>query len=488
MTHLEAWAVDGVGEVTAQTDLGALVAGLDLLDGDIVLLTSKVVSKAEGRVRAGRPRGGDRRRDGAGGGAPRAHLDRREPSRPGDGGRGGGRVQRGRRPRRAAAEGPRRVGAHHPRARVRRDGPQRGRPGHRHRRPGLAHRPDRPGDRRRRAGAARRVLRPHRLLRQRAGGHRSGRRRRAGLAGRAGHGQARRPTRLRRPRARGTRPPRRRHGPGAGVLIRPRELDMFALGAREAVLAAVRGDQADCFGSPASAEEVHAALASCGLAGTIAGLSVRVALPTDPATRSPPSSGCASSRTRTGGVHRATRLPGTPSPFHRLLIRRPRSVVPGTRRRRTMAKKNERENRASCDCRAAAQAAATQGAHAQLRHPRCVHRRRDRPARGRGLEVLPGPAGQEGSRRHSPGRARCDEGRSEVRPGQDGRRQGLGQHINAPQKIPYDQAPPSYGAHWPNFLQGSEIRTFYTPSDRPEIERLVHSLEHGHTILWYDET
>lgn len=65
---------------------------------------------------------------------------------------------------------------------------------------------------------------------------------------------------------------------------------------------------------------------------------------------------------------------------------------------------------------------------------------------------------------------------------------GSGQHINAPQKIPYDQAPPSYGAHWPNFLQGSEIRTFYSPSDRPEIERLVHSLEHGHTILWYDET
>ena len=40
------------------------------------------------------------------------------------------------------------------------------------------------------------------------------------------------------------------HGPGAVVLIRPREQDMFALGAREAVLAAVRGDQADCFGSP----------------------------------------------------------------------------------------------------------------------------------------------------------------------------------------------------------------------------------------------
>jgi hypothetical protein len=65
---------------------------------------------------------------------------------------------------------------------------------------------------------------------------------------------------------------------------------------------------------------------------------------------------------------------------------------------------------------------------------------------------------------------------------------GSGQHINPPQKIPYEQAPPAFGPHWPNYLQGSEIRSFYTRSDRPEIERLVHSLEHGHTILWYDET
>jgi hypothetical protein len=65
---------------------------------------------------------------------------------------------------------------------------------------------------------------------------------------------------------------------------------------------------------------------------------------------------------------------------------------------------------------------------------------------------------------------------------------GSGQHINAPQKIPYDQAPPAFGPHWPNYLQGSELRSFYTSEDRPQIERLVHSLEHGHTILWYDDT
>jgi coenzyme F420-0:L-glutamate ligase/coenzyme F420-1:gamma-L-glutamate ligase len=68
------------------------------------------------------------------------------------------------------------------------------------------------------------------------------------------------------------------HGPGAKVLNRPREQDMFALGAREAVVAAVRGDQADCFGSPAAPGEVVAALASCGLSATVTGASVRVAL------------------------------------------------------------------------------------------------------------------------------------------------------------------------------------------------------------------
>ncbi|WP_082534215.1 coenzyme F420-0:L-glutamate ligase [Marmoricola sp. Leaf446] len=68
------------------------------------------------------------------------------------------------------------------------------------------------------------------------------------------------------------------HGPGARVLQRPRSQDMFALGAREAVVAAVRGRDADCFGAPATAEEVVAALASCGLDATLDGPAVRVGL------------------------------------------------------------------------------------------------------------------------------------------------------------------------------------------------------------------
>lgn len=51
---LRIWAPDGLPEVTAESDLVALVAdAVDLADGDIVVITSKVVSKAEGRVRTG---------------------------------------------------------------------------------------------------------------------------------------------------------------------------------------------------------------------------------------------------------------------------------------------------------------------------------------------------------------------------------------------------------------------------------------------------
>jgi coenzyme F420-0:L-glutamate ligase/coenzyme F420-1:gamma-L-glutamate ligase len=54
VNRLEVLAPDGVPEVRAGDDLAALVlAGLTLADGDVVVVTSKVVSKAEGRVRTG---------------------------------------------------------------------------------------------------------------------------------------------------------------------------------------------------------------------------------------------------------------------------------------------------------------------------------------------------------------------------------------------------------------------------------------------------
>lgn len=46
------WAVPGIGEVAAGDDLAKLIAAAEpaLADGDVVLVTSKIVSKAEGRV------------------------------------------------------------------------------------------------------------------------------------------------------------------------------------------------------------------------------------------------------------------------------------------------------------------------------------------------------------------------------------------------------------------------------------------------------
>lgn len=66
--------------------------------------------------------------------------------------------------------------------------------------------------------------------------------------------------------------------------------------------------------------------------------------------------------------------------------------------------------------------------------------------------------------------------------------EGNNDHRPEGTKIPYDEAPPAAGPHWGQFLVGNQIRKFWTDQDRPPLERLVHSLEHGWTIIWYDET
>ena len=60
MTELRIWPVEGLPEVAEGDDIAALVAGRarDLADGDVVVVTSKIVSKAEGRVLAGVGEGG----------------------------------------------------------------------------------------------------------------------------------------------------------------------------------------------------------------------------------------------------------------------------------------------------------------------------------------------------------------------------------------------------------------------------------------------
>lgn len=52
--------------------------------------------------------------------------------------------------------------------------------------------------------------------------------------------------------------------------------------------------------------------------------------------------------------------------------------------------------------------------------------------------------------------------------------------------VKYTTVPPSSGPHFaaPEY----PARQFYTAADRPRIENLVHNLEHGYTILWYDDS
>lgn len=63
-------------------------------------------------------------------------------------------------------------------------------------------------------------------------------------------------------------------------------------------------------------------------------------------------------------------------------------------------------------------------------------------------------------------------------------------HVPTGTQVKYDHAPPAFGAHWneANVAPAPFNRKFYTSKDRPELESLVHNLEHGYTILWYDET
>lgn len=59
-----------------------------------------------------------------------------------------------------------------------------------------------------------------------------------------------------------------------------------------------------------------------------------------------------------------------------------------------------------------------------------------------------------------------------------------GDHIKPGEKVKYDTVPPSTGPH----LDAPQVgeRKFFTAADRPAMEVLVHNLEHGYSILWYD--
>jgi hypothetical protein len=63
---------------------------------------------------------------------------------------------------------------------------------------------------------------------------------------------------------------------------------------------------------------------------------------------------------------------------------------------------------------------------------------------------------------------------------------GEQQHVPDGTDIEYKDAPPAFGEHYPE-PDGME-RKLYTEDDRPPLGELVHNLEHGYTILWYDQS
>jgi hypothetical protein len=63
---------------------------------------------------------------------------------------------------------------------------------------------------------------------------------------------------------------------------------------------------------------------------------------------------------------------------------------------------------------------------------------------------------------------------------------GSQEHVEPGTPIQYEDSPPAFGQHY-KVWDGIE-RKLYTASDRPDVGELVHNLEHGYTILWYDKT
>ena len=59
-------------------------------------------------------------------------------------------------------------------------------------------------------------------------------------------------------------------------------------------------------------------------------------------------------------------------------------------------------------------------------------------------------------------------------------------HVEPGTPLQFEDSPPAFGQHY-NVWDGIE-RKLYNESDRPDVGELVHNLEHGYTILWYDET
>lgn len=75
---------------------------------------------------------------------------------------------------------------------------------------------------------------------------------------------------------------------------------------------------------------------------------------------------------------------------------------------------------------------------------------------------------------------------SSVQTTKDTNTDDLRKHVNDGTIEKYATVPPSFGPHWASPIYPSN--EFYSVRDRPQMERLVHNLEHGYTVVWYDST
>jgi hypothetical protein len=64
--------------------------------------------------------------------------------------------------------------------------------------------------------------------------------------------------------------------------------------------------------------------------------------------------------------------------------------------------------------------------------------------------------------------------------------EGTQDHVDPGVPVEYTDAPPAFGQH-ENVPEPMEDK-LYSEDDRPNVEKLVHNLEHGYTLLWFDET
>jgi hypothetical protein len=67
----------------------------------------------------------------------------------------------------------------------------------------------------------------------------------------------------------------------------------------------------------------------------------------------------------------------------------------------------------------------------------------------------------------------------------DDKASGTLQHEPDGTVIKYSVSPPSSGSHYATWAPFD--KKFYSLGDRPPVPNLVHNLEHGYTILWYNE-